>query len=430
MFTTLFHIPPEAFGIPLFGFGLFFYVWLVASLGFLGWLASKQGFTADTFAYLPILLGIGAFIVYIVPAMSDADGLAIRGYGAVLVLAVVLAVYLSARRARQMGVDPELIYGASFWLFVCGIIGARLFYVIQYRDQFRGVDFRDTLFQLINVSQGGLVVYGSLIGGGAALAWFIWRHKLPPLATVDLFTPSVILGMGIGRLGCFLNGCCFGGPSDLPWAVCFPQGSPPYMRQLQEGELYLHGLKFQEPISAPPVIAAVEPDSLAARAGLHAGQQIDAINGKPVDNVRDAEIVLLDVDKPGETLDISIVGESKIHEWSIADRGWSMPVQPTQIYSAIDALLLAFFLTVYYPFRRRDGELLALALTCHGITRFLLEVIRTDESAIGGTGLTISQNISLGVLVGAAGLWFYISQQPKGSVLPERAWLFARYRAS
>ena len=107
-----------------------------------------------------------------------------------------------------------------------------------------------------------------------------------------------------------------------------------------------------------------------------------------------------------------------------------MPVQPTQLYSAADAILLAFFLTVYYPFRRRDGEVLALALTFHGITRFLLEVIRTDESAIGGTGLTISQNISLGVIVGAAGLWLYISQQPKGSVLPERAWLFARYRTS
>lgn len=430
MLTTLFHIPPEAFGIPLFGFGLFFYVWLAASLAFIGWLASKQGFTADTFAYLPILLGIGAFIVFVVPAMSDAEGLAIRGYGVVLVLAVVSAVYLSARRARQMGVDPELIYSASFWLFVCGIIGARLFYVIQYRDQFRGETLRETLFQLINVSQGGLVVYGSLIGGGAALAWFIWRHKLPALATVDIFVPSVILGMGIGRLGCFLNGCCFGGPSDLPWAVCFPQGSPPYMRQLQEGEIFLQGLKFKDPITAAPVISEVEPNSQAAKAGLIAGQQVDAINGNPVDNVREAQLVLLDLDKPGEQLAVSILGDKTAKEWNIAERGWSMPVQPTQLYSAADAILLAFFLTVYYPYRRRDGEVLALALTFHGITRFLLEVIRTDESAIGGTGLTISQNISLGVIVGAAGLWLYISQQPKGSVLPERAWLFARYRTN
>lgn len=430
MLTTLFHIPPEAFGFPLFGFGLLFYLWLAASLGFLGWLVSKQGVTADTFAYLPILLGIGAFIVFVVPAMSDADGLAIRGYGAVLVLAVVLAVYLSARRARQMGVDPELIYSASFWLFVCGIIGARVFYVIQYREQFRGETLRETLFQLVNVAQGGLVVYGALMGGAAALAWFIWRYKLPALATVDLFVPSVILGMGIGRLGCFLNGCCFGGPSDLPWAVCFPQGSPPYMRQLQEGEIFLQGLKFKDPITAAPVISAVEPNSQAAKAGLQAGQQIDAINGKPVDNVREAQLVLLDLDKPGEQLAISILGDNAAKEWNIADRGWSMPVQPTQIYSAADAMLLAFFLTVYYPFRRRDGEVLALALTFHGITRFLLEVIRTDESAVGGTGLTISQNISLGVIVGAAGLWLYISQQPKGSVLPERAWLFARYRTN
>lgn len=427
MLQTLFYIPAEAFGVPLFGFGLLFFLWAAAALGFLGYLVHRQGLSADTLAYVPILLGVGAFIVFVVPAMSDRHGLAIRGYGAVLVLAVVLAVWLSARRARQMGVDPELIYSAAFWLFVWGIVGARAFYVIQYRDQFHESSLRATLFELVNVAQGGLVVYGALIGGGAALAWFIWRHKLPALATVDLFAPSVVLGMGIGRLGCFLNGCCYGGPSDLPWAVCFPQGSPPYMRQMQEGEIYLHGLKLAEPITTAPTIAAVEPDSQAAEAGLAAGERIATINGARVDTVRDAMALLLEIDRAGERVTLSIAGDPTPKEWTIADRGWSLPVQPTQIYSAVDALLLSFFLTVYYPYRRRDGEILALALTCHAVTRFLLEVIRTDEGAIAGTGLTISQNISLGVFVGAAGLWLYISQQPKGSVLPERAWLFGRY---
>lgn len=427
MLQTLFYIPAEAFGLRLFGFGLFFFVWLVAALGFLGWLVRKHGFNAETMAYVPILLGLGAFIVFVVPAMSDQHGLAIRGYGAVLVLAVVLAVWLSARRAKQMGVDPELIYSASFWLFVWGIVGARAFYVLQYRDQFRASSLRETLFELVNVAQGGLVVYGALIGGGAALAWFIWRHKLPALATVDLFAPSVVLGMGIGRLGCFLNGCCFGGPSDLPWAVCFPQGSPPYMRQVQEGEIYLHGLKLAEPITAAPVIAEVEPGSPAAAVGLHVGQRVDTINGKSVDNARDAMALLLEIDRSGQQVVITVVGDPVPKQWMLAGREWSLPVQPTQIYSAVDAVLLAFFLTVYYPYRRRDGEVLALALTFHAVTRFLLEVIRTDEGAIAGTGLTISQNISLGVLAGAIGLWIYISQQPKGSVLPERAWLFERY---
>ena len=70
-------------------------------------------------------------------------------------------------------------------------------------------------------------------------------------------------------------------------------------------------------------------------------------------------------------------------------------------------------LWVYYPFRRRDGEVIALLLTIHPISRFLLEIIRTDEPAVWGTGLSISQNISLLILVLAAGLWFYILRQPR-----------------
>ncbi len=99
----------------------------------------------------------------------------------------------------------------------------------------------------------------------------------------------------------------------------------------------------------------------------------------------------------------------------------SRPVHPTQIYSAIDAALLCLFLLAYYPFRRRDGEVVALALTIHPMMRFLLEVIRTDEASVFGTGLSISQNVSLLLILFACGLWVYIARQPRGSVLPPAA---------
>jgi phosphatidylglycerol:prolipoprotein diacylglycerol transferase len=90
----------------------------------------------------------------------------------------------------------------------------------------------------------------------------------------------------------------------------------------------------------------------------------------------------------------------------------SLPVHPTQLYSAIDAGLLCWFLWSYYPYRRRDGEVAALMLTLHPISRFLLEVIRVDESAVFGTGFSISQNISILFFVLTLFGWFWLLRQP------------------
>ena len=87
-------------------------------------------------------------------------------------------------------------------------------------------------------------------------------------------------------------------------------------------------------------------------------------------------------------------------------------MHPTQLYSTIDALILCLLLLCYDRFRRRDGELTALMITIYPITRFLIEKIRTDEAAIWGTGLHISQNISVGILAVAICLWIYILRQP------------------
>src|SRR5205823_3945760 len=94
------------------------------------------------------------------------------------------------------------------------------------------------------------------------------------------------------------------------------------------------------------------------------------------------------------------------------------PVHPAQVYSAIDGLLLCLFLLAYSPYRRRDGELTALICTLHPISRFLLEVIRSDEAGVLNTGLSISQNISLLLLCGAAGFWIYLVRQPRGLAWP------------
>jgi phosphatidylglycerol:prolipoprotein diacylglycerol transferase len=92
-------------------------------------------------------------------------------------------------------------------------------------------------------------------------------------------------------------------------------------------------------------------------------------------------------------------------------------VHPTQIYSTIDAILICLLLLAAEPFLRRDGDIFALMISIYAVTRFLIEILRSDEAAVSGTGMSISQNISLALLILVVGLWFYILHRPKGKAL-------------
>ena len=90
-----------------------------------------------------------------------------------------------------------------------------------------------------------------------------------------------------------------------------------------------------------------------------------------------------------------------------------MPVHPTQLYSAIGALLLTLFLLAWYPFRRHEGEVTALMISIYPFMRIMEESIRTDEPLIGRTGMTISQNVSVLMIVAAITLWIFVLRSPK-----------------
>jgi phosphatidylglycerol:prolipoprotein diacylglycerol transferase len=512
---TLFTIPHEVLGITVFGFGWALMVWGIVCVIAIVWLVRRQGWNSDTGSFVLFLLAIGGVIAFGLPIVEAAQhdfaappdaapkGLPIRGYGLMLLIAVASGVGLAGWRARRMGVSPEVIYSLAFWMFVFGILGARAFYVIEYWDEFQRPTPKETLLAVINVTQGGLVVYGSVIGGVAAGAVFLVRHKIPVLAIADVVAPSMVLGLALGRIGCFLNGCCFGGVCELPWAVQFPARSPPYFRQHQLGQL--HGFQIAESESGGAVVGAVDPDGPAANAGLRTGDPIAAIQLSPDTALQAAGATPAFA---GETIAVILVsGEERrlpIPEWDNAvrmsgaarlgielipvaqgpspilqitagspadtaglkagdriaevrlpptpsaalardvmqwagsrvaldtDRGriaWtqeglprrSLPIHPAQIYSAINAFVIFFFLWVYYPFRTRDGEIFAWMITIYPVTRILEEIIRTDEPPQFGTGLSISQLVSLGILLAAAGLWLYLYCRAPGSVLPYRA---------
>jgi phosphatidylglycerol:prolipoprotein diacylglycerol transferase len=420
------------------------------------WLVRRQGFNDDTKSYLPLLALVGVVIAFVMPMLAqDGQGLPIRGFGVMLLVAVALGGWMALYRARQMGLDPEILFSLAFWLFLWGIVGARTFYIVQKWDEFHDPrdTFLETVASVLNVTQGGLVVYGSVIGAGIALFVFARRHKLPALALSDLIAPSLLLGLAIGRIGCFLNGCCYGGACSLPWAVTFPWGSPPHARQVQTGEIDLreliggsspvladpeqaqvrvfdwHGIALPEDPAAPPLIESVLLGSPAQQQGLEPGDVIATINGQPVPSAGRAHAVLLfpyfrlkarSDQSAGLGLLVStdkVVVTTKDNpdrelSWALpVSPGRSRPVHPTQLYSTIDALILCGLLWFYYPFRRRDGEVTALMITVYPITRYLIEIIRTDELPVF-LGMSISQNISLMLLAVAAALWIHLWRQP------------------
>lgn len=411
MCSELFRIPIVWSGVPIFGVGVLLAVWLVGGGIWIAVRSRRSGSSTEAMSYLPSLL-IGAAAIGLLPRLFP-EGLPIRGYGVMVLAGSVAGLSLAAHRARQLKLNPELIFSLAFSMFLCGILGARLFYVIEYwQSRFQLDTWYETLLATVKFTEGGLVIYGALIGATLAFCVFVWRHHLPLLALADLIAPSLMVGLAFGRVGCLLNGCCYGGEATVPWAVSFPQDSPAYMEQLVEGRLF--GLRLA-PSSADdqrPKVVAVETDSVAERAGLTEGLKLVSINGQKVESLAATQnaILFAAIDRVPVKLEVAGGEVFEISTIDIPTR--SRPVHPTQVYSAIHAALLAWVLWSFFAFRRRDGEVIALMLTVYPISRFLLEVIRIDESAVFGTGLSISQNISLVLLVGAIGLWIYLYRQP------------------
>ncbi len=156
-------------------------------------------------------------------------GWELHSFGLLLLLACVAALGLATRLARRGRLDPDTIHEMAIWLFAGGFLGARVLFLVQnpgtvhhWSDVFR-------------VWQGGIVFYGCILGGLAAVALYWSRRRFPFWATADAVAPALALGIGLGRVGCFLNGCCFGATCDGPLGVTFPAGSFAWVRHVEAG---------------------------------------------------------------------------------------------------------------------------------------------------------------------------------------------------
>lgn len=411
----------------MFGVGWVLAVWVLISLAILVFLVRQQGWSRDTLGYIPFLALMGALIVFLLPNLVEVApsgqplGIPVRGFGVMMMLATVAAVGLAAYRAQQVGIDPEIVYSLAFCMFIAGILGARLFYIGQKLIEGKleipltdsgGIDVPAALVMLASVTQGGLVVYGSVLAGVPAGIWYLRRRGLALLPMADIIAPSMAVGQAIGRIGCFLNGCCYGGVClTASYAMTFPPGSGPYLDQSASG--WKSGVWAAEDATST-YVAYVAPAGQAERAGVKQGDRIMRINGVLIESLGEARKALRG---PAAIYKIDTT-DGRTLRWSADPPARSVPVHPTQLYAAIDAGLLALVLWLYYPFRRRDGEVFALLVTLHPISRFVLEAIRDDEIGQLNTGLTISQLLSVAILAAAGVLWWYIERQGHSSLVP------------
>jgi len=326
--------------------------------------------------------------------------LTVWSYGTMMVIAFLAAVYVIRRLSRDITPDPQLITNASLYALIAGVFGARLFYVIHYFDR-----FRDNLVSVFYIWQGGLELLGGVILAIAVIFAYLLYHKLPVRRYLDVLAIGLMVALAIGRIGCFLRGCCFGRPTDVPWAVRFPYASDSYYNQIYPNPKR----------NRPEAYLKLPPEFFGYKDS----------NGKWVQSP-DGTL------KPFELL----TPEQK----RLVTQGpyRCLPVHPTELYSSLNGAILAFLLYLFWRRQRRaektgnakkvfakPGCTFALMFMLYGCARFLIEFLRDDNPFEYGwwaiyKGGTISQNLGIYLVILGATL-LVIFQRLKPDTPPCKA---------
>jgi phosphatidylglycerol:prolipoprotein diacylglycerol transferase len=301
-----------------------------------------------------------------IPLPFMSSPLTIHGFGLMLVIGLFVAMYVAKTLARRNGLNPEDFANAAILGLFSGIIGARLSHVLENLAEFTRPErgFFGNLMEVFNVPSGGLTYYGGFLLAFPTLVIYARMKKIPIRLGMDIVAPCLMIGLGFGRLGCFLNGCCYGAECTLPWAMTFPYHSYAYQEQFEKNEV-------------------MPPDEL-----LYA--------------TTDNKIAL----QPPERIETRAKTEGDALLKLMREQR-SRPVHPAQLYSAFTALLLAAICIVYLPQRRFDGEVFAMMMILESIGRFLLEIVRAEPVVlkIGPYGMSFSMVLSVVLLIGGMVLW-------------------------
>lgn len=252
----------------------------------------------------------------------------IYSYGVMVAIAFIVGIVIAARRAKQLNEDPQNILDLCLYLMISSIAGARICYVVTNWDY-----YRNNLFEIVLLNRGGLVFYGGVIFAIVTAVSYLKLKKLRVWNYLDILTPSLAIGHALGRIGCFLNGCCYG-------------------RIVWNAHLKFLGIRF------PQVTELTDTFS-------------ERIIGSPayIDQLNQGFV------KPTDL--------------------YSLPVYPTQLFETGFNIVIFFILLHMFKKRRFEGQIWWAYTMMYAVSRFLVEFVRGDNPIIPATGMTLSQNLAI-----------------------------------
>ena len=320
--------------------------------------------------------------------------LTVKSYGLMMVIGFLAAVFVIRLLSRDITPDPQYITNASLYTLIAGVVGSRLFYVLHYFDRFRG-----DLLSVFAIWQGGLELLGGVVLAIIVVFFYLRRHKLPIRRYLDILAIGLLLAPAVGRIGCFLNGCCFGKPTNKLWGVRFPYASFAYSSQ-------------------------VRPDPQRNRTQAYLKLPDEFFNYS-YNQASPAKFL-----KPYEQLTQTQKDMVKYGPYRC------LHVHPTQLYSSAVALLNCFLLYLFWRrsqiiadskykkrFLTKPGLTFALMFILYGIARFFLEFLRDDnpfefDSWAIYKGGTVSQNLGIYMVIFGMVLML-IFQKMKSNTSPD-----------
>jgi phosphatidylglycerol:prolipoprotein diacylglycerol transferase len=150
------------------------------------------------------------------PTIFQVGSFKLASFGVAMVIAFMVGLTMARKRARSHGLTPEQVSDVAFWSILAGILGARVFFIVQDLPYY--LKHRD---ELLSIQFQGLTSFGGFIVGGIVAAFLCMKRKISALGFLDTVAPAFIIGHAIGRIGCLLNGCCHGQPAEhaFPFAA-------------------------------------------------------------------------------------------------------------------------------------------------------------------------------------------------------------------
>lgn len=339
----------------------------------------------------------------------------VPAYGFMIMLAFISGTFIAVRRANRWNIDPGHLVDAGLCAILFGILGARLLFIIQFfNEYFWGTGIRNgeeynKFWNIFKIWQGGLVFYGGLAGAAVAIIILLRRRGISVAYAADLVLPSVILGLAITRIGCFLNGCCFGVAAEVPWTVTFPRSSFAHEKQAEDLKDIL--VLRSTSLFGPGVMSSMT-ESIREAERRH-GNLIDA-------GIRSRAFRVLKRMKRRVLASEPDLSRLSFHTRALMnvsmEKLWKqpLPVHPTQIYASVTAFLIFGILLLATPHRTFDGQIGMLFGLLYSVNRFTIEIFRGDNDTM--LYMTISQWLSIALFLFCGVMYIYLKK--KGTYTP------------